>query len=197
MRTAARLGALFLLFSTLGDAHAGGPAPSEAGAKSATVALARAQDALQGALASLASAPSRATLDQAHRAMQAIQSGIDVYFHGAAPKTPKARAAFGNLRTEVMRLLGGAEPILIVSDDVLRFQPALHRRLAAVSVRFGQFRHAIEHLRAAQAVDGSRTEDLEALLVAHRGAGDPRGALAVEAELRALKGLEATAAGHP
>jgi hypothetical protein len=101
------------------------------------------------------------------------------------------------LRAEVMRLLGGTAPILVVSDDILRFQPDLHRRLASWAAELGEFRHAIEHLRVAQATDGGRREDLEALLAAHRALGDAIGVEAVSAEMRALSEPGATATGRP
>jgi hypothetical protein len=159
--------------------------------------LARARAAFEAELNALAAAPSRARLDQVHRVMREIQAGADAYFHGAVPANADARAAMAALRAEVMRLLGGTAPILVVSDDILRFQPDLHRRLAGWAAELGEFRHAIEHLRVAQATDGGRREDLEALLAAHRALGDAIGVEAVSAEMRALSEPGATATGRP
>jgi hypothetical protein len=196
MRSSALL--LAALLACPGAAPSAAPAPPAPTVAAPLAAkLARARAAFEAELTALAATPSRAQLDQVHRAMREIQSGADAYFHGAVPANADARAAMAALRAEVMRLLGGAVPILVVSDDVMRFQPDLHRRLAGWAAQLGEFRHAIEHLRAAQAADGGRREDLEALLAAHRALGDATGAEAVSAEMRALSEPGATATGRP
>jgi Flp pilus assembly protein TadD len=172
------------------------PAPRDTSAPVA-LRLAQARAAFEAEMTALAVSPSRSQLEQVHRAMREIQSGADAYFHGAVPTTADTRAAMVALRAEVMRLLGGAVPVLLVSEDVLRFQPEVHRRLATWAAQLGEFRHAIDHLRSAQAVDGGRREDLEALLAAHRAMGDAPGADAVSAEMRALSEPGATASGRP
>lgn len=171
---------------------AGAPSPPSVIPESAP-RLARARALLTASLTALAGSPTRQHLAEAHQAMRQIEAGMDTYFHGPAPASPEARTHFVALRAEVMRLIGGEQPAVVVADDVLRFRPALHRQLAAVAQKLGDFRAAVEHLRAAEAVDGPQPDDLTALAAAYRAAGDKDAAQAAEAELKALpKGPTAT-----
>lgn len=172
-------------------------APAAPAGSMREVAAARLADAralLGVSLEALGAAPSKQELARVHRAMEDIQAGLDAYFHGPAPTDPAGKSAMAAMRREVMFLLGGPEPSIVVAEDVLRFRPALHRRLAGICRQLGEFRRAIEHLRAAQAVEGTRAEDLQVLVADHRALGDGAGAAAVEAELRAFRAQEAATA---
>lgn len=175
------------------------PAPQSGGALPdlGTTAdrLAAARTALARALSDLAATPSRPALQAAHGAMRDILAGLDVYFHGPAPApgSSGARPGAAALRSEVLRLLGGDHPEVVIAQDVLRFRPAVHRQLAAACQKLGDLAAAAEHLRAAQAelrAEGlpqtAAADDLRALLAVYRAAGDTASARAVEAELSAL-----------
>jgi len=158
--------------------------------------LAGARDSLERALSALDTAPSRKRVAEIHRAMDDIREGLRVYFHGQLPVEESGHTARRAVRSEVMRLLGGIRPLVVVAHDVLRFHPTVHRHLARVCQQVGEFQRAVEHLRAVQAIEGSTQPDLEALVAAYRGAGDEPGASAAAAELRALMG-PASATGVP
>lgn len=167
---------------------------SDSGSPAARLATARSR--LETALGALDGTPTRERITEIHRAMDEIRGGLRAYFHGRPPTDDAGRAALSGLRAEVMRLLGGPRPIVVVAHDVLRFHPTVHRHVARVCQQVGEFHRAVEHLRAVQAIDGARPDDLAALVAAYRAAGDERGATAAAAELNAL-GPAATATGVP
>lgn len=158
--------------------------------------LATARDKLEQALGALDAAPTRERIAEVHRAMDDIREGLRVYFHGRFPIDEDGRTALRAVRAEVMRLLGGVRPVVVVAHDVLRFHPTVHRQVARICQQVGEFQRAAEHLRAVQAIEGSTRQDLEALVAAYRAAGDERGASGAAAELRALTD-SASAIGVP
>jgi hypothetical protein len=168
---------------------AGGPAGATlrlddkvaAAATGAVGELRAALDALRGA------SPTRADLDRAEKAMAALSGAVDTYFHAGNLRAPAARPAAAVLRGLVQRLLSGPTPLLVLRDDVIDFQPAIHRDIAAACARLGDHRDEVRHLRAAVAVEGPTLDDLATLRAAYLALGDTAAADAVAAEIAQLR----------
>ncbi len=180
----------------LGAESATARGPDSAGLVERTSRLAAARTRLDRALGVSETTPTRERLAEIHRAMDEIREGLSLYFHGRLPGDEAGRAAWAGLRSEVMRLLAGGRPVVVVAHDVLRFHPSVHRHVARVCEQVGEFRRAIEHLRIVQAVEGPTAGDLRAIVAAYRAAGDPDGAAVALAELEALN-ASATTTGVP
>lgn len=85
----------------------------------------------------------RATLRRLEGAMDRIRQGVDAYFH--APNLEGARTEALAMRAVMRRLRADPRPVMAVVDDVLRFDPILHDRLAEGCAAIGDARCAREH----------------------------------------------------
>lgn len=94
-----------------------------------TPALVRETDAAGQTLRAAVTLGSRADVERVEAAMRVVRRGVDAYFH--APNLLKARPVALAMRGVMRRLRADPDPVLRVVDDVLRFAPALHDRLAA------------------------------------------------------------------
>jgi len=149
---------------------------------------ARAADELRAALKALhRSPPPHDTQERARAAMTVIDRAVDTYFHAANLRDPAARPSAHALRRVVHDLLGGADPLLVMRADVIRFRPFVHRALADAARRSGARAEEVEHLREAMAVEGPTPRDLSAVRAACLTLGRAGEAEAAAAEIAALR----------
>lgn len=115
-------------------------------------------------------------LAAAEAAMAVVDQGLDAGHHGRNLRTDRALALA--LRPVILRLHASDDALLVLVDDVFRFRPELHERLAAGWDAAGDRAKAARH-RVAAWVAGPSPARAEAAAVALEAAGDGPGAAAL------------------
>lgn len=144
-------------------------------------ALVTRTDAAVVVLTAEADLSTRAGVRRIEQAMQTVRAGLDAYFH--APNLKTARADAATLRTAFVRLRQQPTPVMLVVDDVLRFNPALHDGLAEACERLADTPCARRHRLAALA-----TAPSPARIAAARRLLKPDERAAFDARFRATPG---------
>ena len=116
--------------------------------------------------------------------MKRVRAALNAYFH--APNLLKARPLALKLRGTLHALWRGEEPLLVLKEDVLRFHPKLHRRLAQLSLELGAQRRRVYHLEEVLAVEGESKALLEALALSWEVLGELEQSQRLRTRLKAL-----------
>lgn len=103
---------------------------------------------------------SKAAIHTIETAMTRIQRGLDAYFH--APNLLEARTDALAMRAVFRGLRQGDRPLIALVDDVLRFHPDLHDRIARACETFADQGCALRHRLLALASGPPTTVRFEA-----------------------------------